>query len=342
MNKLERHPKIIRLAEELNLSKKGNCLNRIKDSALSKVEDMIKAYHIGSLTDLSLFISNLLSIKVELIETDDDIDKIIDKHPDFHSSLRQRLKLEFLELNTEGITLECEYWKPPNLRYLAVIDARGERRYRAYFTTWHEISHLLVHPAQKEFPGFRRTPSEKIKNKDPIESLVDLISGHIAFYEPFFGPVITSEIEKNKDLTFNTIINAKNKVVPDASLFATAIQSINYYENPTILIKVAERFKKGEERILNNSQQSFDFAMTNFTSKLRAETLIQNTAATKLQGALQKMIRDSCLKMTTKKPAKSGSTTNNTLETSPSKPGNSTLVATSLPKNGSKTAAVVP
>ena len=111
--------------------------------------------------------------------------------------------------------------------------------------------------------------------------MVDLISGHIAFYEPFFGPVITSEIEKNKDLTFNTIINAKNKVVPDASLFATAIQSINYYENPTILIKVAERFKKGEERILNNSQQSFDFAMTNFTSKLRAETLIQNTAAKK-------------------------------------------------------------
>jgi hypothetical protein len=82
-------------------------------------------------------------------------------------------------------------------------------------------------------------------------------------------------------LTFDAIESAKKKAAPDASLFATAIQSINYYVNPAILIKVAERFKKEEERIMESTQQTFDFAQPDFTRKLRVETLIEYSSAKK-------------------------------------------------------------
>lgn len=281
MSTLNRNPSIVRLAGELGLPKSGNCLKHIREFALGKVKNIIESFPVNDLDGLRLIVANRVSLKIEWIESDEDIEKICADYSDFHSALKQQLKLEFTELTTEGITLERENWDAVKHQYLAVIDARGQRRNRAYFTTWHEIVHLLVHPAQKEFPGFRRTPSMKEKNKDPLESLVDHITGHVAFYKPFYDPIITSEIEKYNGITFNSIESAKNRAAPNASLFATAIQSINYYNSPTILIKVAERFKKREERIIESSQQSFNFAKPDFTPKLRIETLIDNNSAKK-------------------------------------------------------------
>lgn len=283
MSRLDEHPKIVRLAGELGLSKRGNSLRRITEFSLSKVEAILETYSVGSLDELRLMVANKVLMKIEWIEKDDDIERIVEEYPDFHSGLLQRLRLEFIESSTEGITLEREKWDPIKHRYLAVIDARGSRSFRAYFTTWHEISHLLIHPAQKEFPGFRRTPTKQEIEKDPIESLVDHISGHIAFYEPFFKPVITSKIKHHNGLTFEAIEDAKNKVAPDASLFATAIQSINYYKKPALLLRIAPGLKKKEKRVLNSQQQRFDFANPNFTPKIRAKTVIHNEIAKELK-----------------------------------------------------------
>lgn len=281
MSKLNRDPKIVRLAGELGLSKRGNCLKRITEFALSKVEDIIddSPIPIGNLEDLRLMIANKVSMKLELIETDEDIERIATKYSDFHPALHQRLRLEFIESSTEGITLERERWQPPQHRYLAIIDARGGRNSRAYFTSWHEISHLLVHPPQEEFPGFRRTPTEQELDKDPIESLVDYISGHVAFYEPFFEPVLVKQIEKHDGLTFEAIEESKDKAAPEASLFATAIQSINYYSKPALLLRVAPSLKKQQQRVLNSEQQRFNFAEPDFSPKIRAVTVIRNEKA---------------------------------------------------------------
>lgn len=281
MTTLNKDPHIVRLAGELGLPKTGNCLKHIREYALEKVEGILSSFPVSNFDDLRRIVANRLSLKVEWINSDEDIERIVNEYSDFHSALSQQLRHEFSELTTEGITLEREGWDEVKHQYLSVIDARGARQYRAYFTTWHEITHLLVHPAQKEFPGFRRTPSKKVINKDPIESLVDHISGHVAFYAPFFGPVVSSEFEKFNGITFEAIENAKHKMVPEASLFATAIQSINHYDKPAILIKVDLGLKKAEERRLLSQQQSFDFAKPNINPKLRAETLIENTAAKK-------------------------------------------------------------
>lgn len=279
MSTLNRDPHIIRLAGELGLPKTGNSLKHIREYALKKVKSILTSFPVTNLEDLRRIVANRLSIKVEWIETDEDIDRISDEYSDFHSALSHQLKREFTELSTEGITLEREDWDPVKHQYLAVIDARGRRRYRAYFTTWHEITHILIHPAQKEFPGFRRSPSKQIIRKDPIESLVDHISGHVAFYEPFFGPVITSEFKRFNGLTFEAIECAKNKVAQEASLFATAIQSINHFDDPALLLRIDLGFKKSEKRIMDAQQKSFDFAKPNFNPKLRAITVIGNNVA---------------------------------------------------------------
>jgi hypothetical protein len=86
--------------------------------------------------------------------------------------------------------------------YLAIIDARGPRKARAYFTAWHELAHLLLYPPrQLVLEGCRRTPTDDAKQKDPVESAVDQIAGLLAFWEPLFMPALLA----NKELTFEAI-----------------------------------------------------------------------------------------------------------------------------------------
>jgi hypothetical protein len=76
------------------------------------------------------------------------------------------LRLEFLSLDTEGLTIEHEDPQPGAMRYLAVVGARGGRRARAHFTLWHEITHVLIMPEQLVFKAFRRSPTlEQIQKK---------------------------------------------------------------------------------------------------------------------------------------------------------------------------------
>ncbi len=90
-----------------------------------------------------------------------------------------------------GSDEEIEREKKGGRRYLTIIDARGSRAARAYFTAWHEVAHLLLcPPKQMILEGFRRTPTDPLKRKDPLESAVDHIAGLLAFWEPLFKPAL--------------------------------------------------------------------------------------------------------------------------------------------------------
>ncbi len=88
---------------------------------------------------------------------------------------------------------------------------------------------------------------------DDIEWIVDHVTEHLAFYAPFFEPVLRSAIEVHGRLTFHAIDEARNAVVPKASLLATTKRSIEHIDKPTLLMEVYAGLNKAEQRALEQA-----------------------------------------------------------------------------------------
>jgi len=275
MIQLAREPRVVKLAKDLGLNWRGDCVAAIREHAASQVEAVRcgSPIPIDDLDTLRLMVADKFHVRVEFIREDDDIERISMECSGFHSLLRQRLDFEFIQGSTEGITLEREEPDSRFFQYLAVVDARGERAARAYFTAWHELAHLLVHPSQLTFPGFRRTPALTERDKDPIESVVDHVAGRLAFYPPFFRPALDRAIADRGGLTFEALEAARADAAPTASLFATAMGSILLVGTPALFVTADMGLKAEERRFTRGPQQAFDFAVATVQEKLRATTV---------------------------------------------------------------------
>ena len=230
------HKSIVEHARKLGLPIQGNCADHIKNFALRKVDEMVDSYNITEQDYLKMLICTELSLKIETIYNTSDIERISTEYSDFHPYLKQTLIREFRDGDTEGITLERDGYSPGSFDFLAIVDARDKRKSREYFTTWHEITHLLIHPETDSFPNVRRTPNNNRIKHEPLEELVDNIAGEIAFYPKFFKPALFSKMHKSKIINFINLETVRDSIAPSASLISIATQSINYIDIPTLLI----------------------------------------------------------------------------------------------------------
>lgn len=270
--KLTRDPKVVRLARELNLDLRGDCAKKITKFALDRIRQLIDGVDVKTLDTMLMLVANRLRAKCEFLRTDADIDRIADDYAQFHPALRGQLRREFIAEKTEGITLERDGGDGRSFQFLAVIDARGTRAVRAYFTAWHELVHLLIHPPQLAFLGFRRSPSPELIEKDPIESLVDLIAGRVAFYAPIYEPVLRQAITDAGGLSFQALEGARVAAAPNASFFAAALAGIRFTTQPALMISVGERFKKSEAREIGSDQLGLSLGLQEPRRQLRVVT----------------------------------------------------------------------
>ncbi len=252
---------------------------------------MIARFPVGDLDTLRRFVANKFRVKIEQITRDADVDRIEAEYRGFHPALPERLRLEFLKGRTEGITLERDGHDPIQFQFLVVVDARGERSVRAYFTAWHEIAHFLVHPPQLAFPGFRRVLTSTEIDKDPVEAVVDHVAGRLAFYPPLYEPLIAQAIKDTGGFSFRAIDVARESAAPSASLFASAIGSLPYAPRPTLLVSVDMALKKSEVRSIASRQNSFDFAQPSATAKLRVVSAAPNDRAQASRLAVRRYMR---------------------------------------------------
>lgn len=272
-------PKLTKLARDLGISTRGPVLDALRAYGIDTVRRWVEQLPINDMEGLRRLVSSRVSAKAVLIRHDSDVQQIAEDFRDFHPSLRSRLEMEFIEGETEGITLERDGLAPGLHRYLAVIDARGARAARAYFTLWHELSHLILHPPQLAFPGFRRAPTPEVIARDPLEFAVDQLAGLLAFYEPLYRPALEQEIAKDGCLTFRAISSARDVVAPDASFFAGAVGALRLIETPAAFVSVRLELKKGEQRAIASGQSAFDFAVDRPQPKLRVTNLIATGSA---------------------------------------------------------------
>lgn len=280
MSKLGTNPEVIRLAHQLGLGRRGDCVERIRRYALQRVEEMVSRFPIETFETFLRLVSAALGVHVEFVTDNEDLDRLASQHAAISPTIRRQLIVEFLESDTEGYLLQHPHPGPGDRRFVAFVDARGGRSRRAYFTAWHEITHLLIHPSQLPLPGFRRTVPWGIEN-DPVESLVNVIAGELAFYEPLFRPVLDKEIERDGRLTFGAIERARARATPEASLFAAAIASVKLTDKPNCLLRIEHGLKRAQLRQLVSPQLSLgrEVADPSPQPRLRAVEVIPNEAA---------------------------------------------------------------
>jgi hypothetical protein len=293
MGLLARNPKVVQLAKDLGLDWRGDCVAAIRRYALEQIERIIHESPIAvdSLATLQWLVADKFRVRIEVIVDESDIARIAAKYSDFDPLLRQRLAHEFTERSTEGITLERHEPDPRVFRYLAVVDARGDRFPRVYFTSWHELAHFLVYPSQLAFPGFRRTPASEEWAKDPVESVVDHVAGKSAFYAVLFQPALENAMANHGGLTFAAVDAAREVAAPTASLFASAIAAVSLVERPALFVVAEMALKAEEERFARSSQQTFAFATAEIREKLRLSALVGNDAAATSTLAIRRKMR---------------------------------------------------
>jgi hypothetical protein len=231
----------------------------------------------SSPAELLAIVCEKLRLRFEVIETDAGLKEVRERY------LAER-ELRFVDLEsefnatTDAVVIRLQHqpaWS--NVRYVAVIDGRGTKRARIWFSKWHEIAHLLAEPQTKLV--FRRTQAFK---REPVERLMDQIAGALAFYEPLFVPQLTRAVDLAKPDLRALEQFAKNEC-SHASQFATLIAAVRQVAVPCILIE-AKLGPKSSERSRGASPSAGAL-------KLRAVSTVHNEASLRSKIFIHKNIR---------------------------------------------------
>jgi hypothetical protein len=156
-------------------------------------------------------------------------------------------------------------------RYVAVIDCRGYKLARRFFTRWHEVAHRLTTHADggETEPGFRG-------EHDPIERLIDEIAAHVGFYDPLFAPAFREATGGNRLLTFGTVEGVIERAFLAASFQATLFACTRRLPTPVLYLEAALAHKKDVKRRMATSSMFGDDPPP---GELRAVKVIPNPAA---------------------------------------------------------------
>ena len=249
MKKLSREPQIVAMANALRLTGSDN-VQSIIDFCFGKIAKWIKAHGpVHTIWDLEKLVCEKLNLVIYDIWGDNDLDELIKNFVDEGDIVFAHLKADFDE-KTFATLIRRKLINPKaEEQYVAIIDCRGNKGPRRFFSRWHEIAHLLTLYRQMELPLHRSTVE-----KDPTEKLMDIIAGEVGFYGPLFVPMLAGEIHKSGGLTFAVVESVRAQFCPDASFQSTLNACVAHCGSPAILLEIGMGYKIEELRKLNSPQ----------------------------------------------------------------------------------------
>ncbi|MCI0392345.1 MAG: hypothetical protein MOB07_26735 [Acidobacteria bacterium] len=250
MKSKQRRPfQLYKLAEDLGLDADNDPIRSILGYCEKHIVEMMADNDdCQTLSQMLDWVANKVGTTFEMIRTDDELREVQQRY-------LQRKERGFIQLGKDlsdevfGQTIKLNNQEPWEPQYVSVIDCRGAKAARAYFTKWHEIAHLLTMTKQMRLV-FRRTHNS-VSKQDPEERLMDEIAGRFGFYPPLVHRHITDEI------SFELIENLRQQLCPEASLQSSLINFIKYWPAPCILLHAEMGYRRDEESKL--AQQGFFF-----------------------------------------------------------------------------------
>lgn len=271
MSKLDRSPRILAMAAALKVGGEGAVTNIVGFCHRLVRKWCQEAGGVSNIDQVQQVVCRRLRLVFEEFHDLDELKAIIKKYVAKGEIVFASLINDF-DKDTFATLLERRKIGPESTdRYVAVIDCRGEKAYKRYFSRWHEISHLLTLHDQLELP-FHRT----VSNGDPVERLMDIIAADVGFFSPLFLPYIDAEMSVNGRLTFDGVERIRQAFCPEASFQATLNACVARIDSPAVVVEAGWGWKKAEkERVENDLFGAFDAPQP----KIRALKVRPNSGA---------------------------------------------------------------
>jgi hypothetical protein len=275
MTRLDHAPEIIDLAAELGVGAAA-AVDGILDYCRRRIDGWVaEAGGVTNIDSLESLVAQRLQMTFEEIRTDDDFDRLTEIYARGKKEFvfaGMRSKFDDADNLTYGALVQCRNAGPSDSdRFVAVIDCRGSKLARRFFTRWHEIAHRLTTHADggDTEPGYR-------SEHDPIERMMDEIAGHVGFYEPIFAPAFRQASDGKPLLTFGTVESIIAGWFPAASFQATLFACARRVTTPVVDLEAALNHKKEVKRKMATPSMFGDDPPTR---ELRAVKVIPNKAA---------------------------------------------------------------
>lgn len=236
--KLKTNPTIARLAADLNLRTSDDAIAAILRACRKKIQAFVDEFPCATLTDLL----NVAAAKLDtvFIEIHDDQQvraierEYVDRREVAFAGLAKQLGPDVY-----AITFGLVNRQPFDRRFVSLIDCRGAKRNRSYFSKWHELAHLLTLTPQMRL-RFCRTHAEPTQ-KDPEEALMDVIAGDVGF----FAAIIAQHAHGR--LSFEKIEALRQQLCPDASRQSAEIGFVKAWPRPIMLLQARLATRKEDQ-----------------------------------------------------------------------------------------------
>lgn len=224
-----------------------------------------------------------LRVHFEVIRSDEDLREIAGRYLRAGEAGFATLQTTFDDF-TDAAVIRLQRAPPwSDRKYVAVIDARGFKASKEWFSKWHELAHLIAEPQMKL--AFRRTQATR---RDPVERLMDQIAAELAFYPKLLLPALEDHSVDVSDPTLATLQAFQNSAFKFASLHATLIAILRHSPVPAVLVEARSSLKKSEKQSL---RQGTLFVEATPEPKLRAITTAHNPAAVRQKLFIHQWIR---------------------------------------------------
>jgi hypothetical protein len=273
MTRWDQAPEIADLAAELGVGS-GAPLDGILAFCRRRIDAWVaESGGVNDIDALESLVTGRLQMTFEEIRTDEDWDRLTEVYA------RGKREIVFAGLRTKfddddnlaygALVQRRNAGADDPDRFVAVIDCRGFKLARRFFTRWHEIAHRLTTHADMSEPVFR-------SEHDPIERLMDEIAGHVGFYEPIFDPAYTQSRQGKRHLSFGTVQGVIDVAFPTASFQATLFACSRRLPTPVLYLEAALAHKKEVRRRMATPSLFGDDPPP---GELRAVKVIPNSAA---------------------------------------------------------------
>lgn len=253
------------IARDLRLQPGTDPLESIIRHCDRQVRAFLKGLPCATLPALLDLVANKLGTRFVEVHDDEQLDQVTDE-------FRRRRESGFAQLREQltpdvfGVTIRLQQPRPGELRFVSIIDCRGDKAARRYFTKWHEVAHLFVLTDQARLQLFRT--HEIVKT--PEEKIIDKIAGHYSLYQPFIASHLRGK------LTFARIEDIRRACCPESSRQAAAIGVVAAWPEPVIFLRAKTALKRAEQRHHDAGQRTF---LPPPTAELRAIEVMLNDPA---------------------------------------------------------------
>ena len=265
MSALDQEQDVVDLAENLGLN--GSPVAAIINFCQGQIDTWVsKAGGVTSVDELEAIVANRLNLVFEEIHDDDDLANLKRKYVQWGEHVFAHIVENDLTPDTFGTMVRLK-----DGTHVAVIDCRGDKAARRFFTRWHEIAHLLVEP-DCERQVFRSTD-------EPLERLMDQIAGHVGFYDSIFSPLFNTHISQGGRLTFDIVEAVRQEFCPYASFQSTLYACHRRMTTPLLYVEARMEYTASERRGLKQMRMFDDDKPE---KKLRVQLAVPNGPASEM------------------------------------------------------------